>query len=578
MVPDRQSCIENEKGFTMGDTKSSIDGEAGNVEAQTLEYATGTLRTNVLMSGRVERMMRSHGRQGHGYMAEQANNLTDRLAGKDAQIVGGDNAKNGADRMVNGQLIQTKYCRTALESVNASFGRGKNKNYRYYDENGRPMQLEVSADQYEEAVRVMQKRISEGRVPGVTNPDDAEKIVRKGRIDYQTAKNIAQAGTLDSLVFDAKQGAVISISAFGISASLAFVRAIWDGKSREEAVETALTMGIQSGGVAFTSSVLAAQVSRTGAGMALEKPLHELVKRMPSSVRKAMRDFLRQGSKSVFGEEASKDLTKLLRGNVITTAAVVIVLSAGDIHHFFTGKISASQLFKDVATLTVGTMAGVAAGAVTTIFLGPGGVAVAAEFLAGGVVSAGAATATSHILGKFIEDDAEQMVDILDRRLAVLSNAYLLSEEEVQLSIDELQIMLSHSEALLNMYASDNREAFADHLITDAIERVICHRVSVPLPTTLETLTGIVRLASRESSRHSQAVDPQLIGKKLLAHPVGKRAARKAWYVTHQTNALHMTQEHVLQQMKLAEQSHDETMHQLTKEKEDARKRFFDLL
>ena len=38
--------------------------------------------------------------QGHGFAAERANHLADRLMGRDATIVGSDNAKNGADRIV----------------------------------------------------------------------------------------------------------------------------------------------------------------------------------------------------------------------------------------------------------------------------------------------------------------------------------------------------------------------------------------------------------------------------------------------------------------------------------------------
>lgn len=62
--------------------------------------------------------------QGHGYAAEQANNLYDILTGKDAKIVGGDNAKDGPDRMVNGVNIQTKYCHDAASSVQAAFENG----------------------------------------------------------------------------------------------------------------------------------------------------------------------------------------------------------------------------------------------------------------------------------------------------------------------------------------------------------------------------------------------------------------------------------------------------------------------
>lgn len=73
-------------------------------------------------------MDKFHAAQGHGYAAEQANHLYDKLTGKDAFIVGGDNAKDGADRLVNGIHIQTKYCQTAADSVAAAFNQGK---YRY---------------------------------------------------------------------------------------------------------------------------------------------------------------------------------------------------------------------------------------------------------------------------------------------------------------------------------------------------------------------------------------------------------------------------------------------------------------
>ena len=53
-----------------------------------------------------------HARQGHGFAAERANNLYDKFTGHDAKIVGDDNAKNGADRIVDGVCIQSKYCAT----------------------------------------------------------------------------------------------------------------------------------------------------------------------------------------------------------------------------------------------------------------------------------------------------------------------------------------------------------------------------------------------------------------------------------------------------------------------------------
>ena len=48
--------------------------------------------------------------RGHGFAAERANHLYDKLTGKDATLVGDDNAKWGADRLVDGVNIQSKYC------------------------------------------------------------------------------------------------------------------------------------------------------------------------------------------------------------------------------------------------------------------------------------------------------------------------------------------------------------------------------------------------------------------------------------------------------------------------------------
>ena len=50
-----------------------------------------------------------HAHQGHGFAAERANNLFDKFTGHDAEIVGDNNAKNGADRLVDGIYIQSKY-------------------------------------------------------------------------------------------------------------------------------------------------------------------------------------------------------------------------------------------------------------------------------------------------------------------------------------------------------------------------------------------------------------------------------------------------------------------------------------
>ena len=93
------------------------------------------------------------GDAGKGFAAEQANNLSNVLHGKKAKIVGGDNIRNGPDRMIINRdgskvLIQTKYHSTASMSVSDAFDNEIGL-YKYVDKDGNPMQLEVPKGQGE---------------------------------------------------------------------------------------------------------------------------------------------------------------------------------------------------------------------------------------------------------------------------------------------------------------------------------------------------------------------------------------------------------------------------------------------
>ena len=143
---------------------------------------------------------------GRGFAAERGNNLIDCVKGLNASVVGDDNAANGPDRKIinrDGSItwIQDKYYPYASQSVNAAFNDAGQ--YRYLDGNGKPMQLEVPADQYDNAVQMMRDKIQNGQVPGISDPDEAVNLIRKGNLTYEQAGNIAKAGTVDSLKYDA---------------------------------------------------------------------------------------------------------------------------------------------------------------------------------------------------------------------------------------------------------------------------------------------------------------------------------------------------------------------------------------
>ena len=154
---------------------------------------------------------------GHGEMVEDAHNMIDRLQGREVFWEGRSNKRNGADRIVDGSEIQTKYCKSAQGTLESAFG-SSDGTYRYISEKtGEPMMLEVPRDQYEQVLERFRRKIEEGKVPGVSDPDEAGKYVKKGRLSYRQAVNLTKPGTVESLAYDAAKGVVTCSSAFGIT-------------------------------------------------------------------------------------------------------------------------------------------------------------------------------------------------------------------------------------------------------------------------------------------------------------------------------------------------------------------------
>ena len=206
------------------------------------------------------------GNSGHGVYAEEAGAILDRFNGENVEVVGRDNAKNGPDKNVNGSPVQCKYCQTPSASIGNCFKKNASgvKEYRYYDISGNPMKVEVPKDQYNKAIELMQKRIREGQVPGVSDPKEAYDIIRKGRLTHAQARNLAKAGTIESLTYDAATGAVNCTFAFGLSALTTLAFTLFQTNDLESAAKQAVIVGLQTFGLSLGTQVLATQIARTG--------------------------------------------------------------------------------------------------------------------------------------------------------------------------------------------------------------------------------------------------------------------------------------------------------------------------
>ena len=297
--------------------------------------------------------------QGHGFAAEKANHMWDKLRGLKAKILGDDNAPNGADRSVDGVLIQSKYCMSGQKCINECFTRWGR--FRYYAPDGSPMQIEVPADMYDEAVAAMQDKIRHGKIKGVTDPAKAKDIVRQGHYTYQQAKNIACAGNIDSIKFDAQNGVVIGMYSGGISAAISFAVSVWNGEDFDDAVINAGMSFLKVGGTTAVTSLCASQLARTSLNSALVGTTDAIVSAIGPKASAVLVNAFRSGT-NIYGAAAMKSASKLLRGNIITAAISTAILSSFDIANLFMGRISGKQLFKNFMTTAAGVGGGWGAG------------------------------------------------------------------------------------------------------------------------------------------------------------------------------------------------------------------------
>lgn len=391
---------------------------------------------------------------GHGIYAEEGGTILDKLHGDQATVVGRDNAKNGPDKLVNGKPVQCKFCKTANSSINACFKKNPETGmieYRYIDiKSGKPMRVEVPSDQYEKALQVMQNKIKNGQVPGVTDPEAAKDLVRKSRLTYNQARNLAKAGTFESLTFDVATGTVSCSFAAGISSLVSFGLVYWQTKDRKKAQDAAIDTAIQVFGPVFAANIISNQIARTGLTNALIPMSDKIAETLGSKAVQKMINAKRAllGKSKISGAAASGSFSKALRSSIVSEGVMFAVFSVPDSYKVITRKISGAQYCKNMVSMGaafLGNIAGVygagmAAGAIgekvgKTVNKKVGAVIGFAGGLIGGTA---AGAAVKSFTGLFKEDDSVITARLINAVVANMAVEYFLSDKEADKLIKQL--------------------------------------------------------------------------------------------------------------------------------------------
>lgn len=495
-------------GSLEDDRAAGIDSELAAVDDTATKAAAVAAAAAINSNGEVfvEQRAAVNNPAGHGELAEEANSIIDRLQGHQAEILGRDNAKNGPDRSVDGVLIQTKYYKTARGSLEACFDSSSHQ-YRYLAKDGTPMQLEVPKDQYQQVLRGFEKKISQGKVPGVSDPKDAEKIVRKGKLTYDQAVNLTKPGTVESVTYDAATGAVTCSCAFGLSFLATTFMAYRETRDVTGAVQAGIAAGVQVFGLSFAQHMVVSQISRAGLSNALMAPSQAVVGGLGFKASATIVNGLRAltGKTAISGAAASKQLAKMLRGNAVSAAVTLAVFSVPETYKLFQGKASGAQYAQNMACLATSvaggiagaTAAGVAAAKVgaaagTAVSPGVGTIVGLAGGMVGGTVGTVAASAVGGIL---FEGDSASFGRYFNAMVSCMAVEYLLDGHEM----DELLAVLNgvkpeEFKALMEETLSlQFQEAKVRAFLVPMFDEIVSRRERFVLPTSRQISDALVK-------------------------------------------------------------------------------------
>lgn len=374
---------------------------------------------------------------GHDDMAKILNNYADLNAGKNARIVEDDRLKGGADRLINGVEVQSKYYNTPKNSLDAYFyNEDRQGNHvMYLDRDGKPMCLEVPKDQYNNAVELIREGAYDEKLANLrmTREEFITKKLRAGNVTLQEAKHATKFCTKESLKFDAQRGAVVAISAFGVSFVCNSAFLLFRGKSIQESLKSALFASTASAGKAFLVSMIAMQAQRTVLKSFLERTIN--FNFHGNFIGRGLAELGRRGAGAASKNVINSSANSVIRSNVIVAGATMLVTSGIEVTQMARGKISGMQCMKNIATNAVGVtggMSGAMAGATLGTMLMPGigtGVGAFVGGITGGLVGT---KLGKSFMDKFIEDDLVKVYRLFFWYIQYLALLFRMNEREMQ--------------------------------------------------------------------------------------------------------------------------------------------------
>lgn len=174
---------------------------------------------------------------------------------------------------------------------------------------------------------------------GVSDPKQAEAILRKGRYSYKAVVSMCKAGTFAGLKYDVQTGAIASSTAGSMACILNMANYDWrDGKWKQTCKDSAWKAG-RTAAFTTTAHVATCQLSRAGATKVMRPATDAVLKKCLTAKTRGTLASLARG-KPLTGAAATSHLSKRLRGNLISNGVIGAIDVSVSAAKLASGKIS----------------------------------------------------------------------------------------------------------------------------------------------------------------------------------------------------------------------------------------------
>ena len=129
--------------------------------------------------------------------------------------------------------------------------------------------------------------------------------------------------------------------------------------------------------------------------------------------------------------------------------------------------------------------------------------------LVGSLVSGGVAgKAVNKVADAIVEDDANEMVDIIQKQFESVANDYMLNQKEAEKCVDRLSEKLT-GKVLKDMFASDDRASFARSLIVPIVEKRAFQREFIRLPDNEQMVESLKTVLEEIADEEEAAIQSE---------------------------------------------------------------------